>query len=68
MLYSSFVCATMEPILFALGRHKEPGYDPLIVCAFYLPYLLLPAWIAGHMAMNERPFGSAGGGKKGKKH
>lgn len=43
-----------------------PGYQPAVVTAFYLPYLLLPATLALHMAATPAPFGRAAGGSKGK--
>lgn len=34
-----------------------PGYDRTIVTAFYLPYLIVPATLALHMAATPLPFG-----------
>ena len=49
-----------------LRARAAPGYQPAIVTAFYLPYLLVPATLALHMAATPAPFGKAGGGGKGK--
>ena len=49
-----------------------PGYNPAVVTSFYLPYLVVPALLALHMAAVPQPFGKAGGGapkgKGGKRH
>ena len=58
LVYSSFVVATMVPILAELAAHRAPGYNPLVVTAFYLPYLLVPLLILGKMAASREPFPS----------
>lgn len=57
IIYGSFVCATMVPILTVLATTKAPGYNPLPLIAFYSPYLLVPACLVAYMAVNEQPFG-----------
>lgn len=57
IIYGSFVCATMVPILTVLATTKAPGYNPLPVIAFYSPYFVVPACLVAYMAVNEHPFG-----------
>lgn len=42
-----------------------PGYRPEVVCAFYLPYLLVPLLLALHMAATPEPFSAT---RKPKRH
>lgn len=60
IIYGSFVCATMVPILTVIATHKEPGYKPAPVIGFYLPYLLIPGALAAVMAANPVPFSNKG--------
>eukprot|EP00887_Chlorella_sp_A99_P002386 scaffold10.g2386.t1 len=66
LIYGSFVASTMVPILAVLSTHRAPGYDPLVVTGFYLPYAVVPSIIVIYMALVERPFGGGGGGRPGK--
>ena len=59
LIYGSFVCATMVPILATLSLHTGPGYAREAVLLMYLPYAILPALLVGIMALNEKPFHAA---------
>jgi len=56
IIYGSFVCATMVPILTVIATHAAPGYAPGPVFAFYLPYLLIPASLVFVMVASPVPF------------
>ena len=42
IIYGTSVVTTMVPIFFELWHHKAPGYNQVMVCAFYAPYLFVP--------------------------
>lgn len=56
MAYSSFVLATMVPILWELWEYSAPGYSRLAVMAFYAPWALFPLLILLKTAFSATPF------------
>lgn len=56
IIYGSFVCATMVPILTVLATHRAAGYKPGALIAFYMPYLVVPALLVMVMAGTPQPF------------
>ncbi|KDD76725.1 hypothetical protein H632_c126p2 [Helicosporidium sp. ATCC 50920] len=53
--YSSFVLATMCPILAELWQHRGPGYARYTVLSFYAPWALFPLLIFCRTAFKQ-PF------------